>query len=397
MKTVVLAAVSFALLAATPALLLSLALLSHGRGRPDVVGDALVAAYLVVVSSSLATVGFVIPTALSATWRALPVSRAVLLAAAPGLVAPVASLFIAALTAPALLPLFRSVPWLATTLFHGAPGIVLGVTALVVARAWGAVRPHGGTNRPLAMVAVALALLLAQPVLAPAAEIKLWGARAIATVLAEIGPEFERTTGHTLVVTSDLPPAFARRADAGDSFDVFASGSGPVEEWIKTGRLVAEKPTDIARSGIGVEVRAGARKPDISTVDAFRRALLDARSIAFLRVGSGLHVASVLERLGIAEAVKSKVTRPESDIVSELVARGEVELGMVVITQILTTPGVELVGPLPAEIQSYVVFKGGVSARSKVPEAARQLLTFLTGPTAAPVIKAQGMEPPPWR
>ena len=104
-------------------------------------------------------------------------------------------------------------------------------------------------------------------------------------------------------------------------------------------------------------------------------------------------MASVLERLGIAEAVKSKVTRPESDIVSELVAKGEVELGMVVITQILTTPGVDLVGPLPPEIQSYVVFTAGISATSKVPDAARQLMKFLIGPEAIPVIRAQGMEP----
>ena len=104
-------------------------------------------------------------------------------------------------------------------------------------------------------------------------------------------------------------------------------------------------------------------------------------------------MAGLLERLGIAEAIKSKVTRPETDIVSELVAKGEVELGMVVITQILTTPGVDLVGPLPPEIQSYVVFSAGVSTNSKVPDAAKQLMRLLIGPKAIPVIKAQGMEP----
>lgn len=104
-------------------------------------------------------------------------------------------------------------------------------------------------------------------------------------------------------------------------------------------------------------------------------------------------MAGLLERLGIAEAIKSKVTRPEYDIVSQLVAKGEVELGMVVTTQILTTPGVELVGPLPPEIQSYVVFTAGISANSKAPDAARDLIKFLTGPIAIPVIKAQGMEP----
>jgi molybdate transport system substrate-binding protein len=228
---------------------------------------------------------------------------------------------------------------------------------------------------------------------ANAPEIKVWTARAIATVLAEVGPQFERTTGYKLAISSDLPGAFARRANAGEPFDILISGSAPVDEWIKEGKIIAGTRADIARSGIGVEVRAGARKPDVSSVEAFKRALLEANSIAYLKVGSGVYLAGMLERLGIAEAIKSKVTRPESDIVSELVAKGEVELGMVVITQILTTPGVELVGPLPPEIQSYITFTAGISANSKAPEAAGRLIKFLTGPAATPVIKAQGMEP----
>jgi molybdate transport system substrate-binding protein len=243
------------------------------------------------------------------------------------------------------------------------------------------------------MAAIALTFILAQPISAKAAEIRVWAARAIATVLAEIGPQFERATGHKLIISSDLPPAFARRANAGEPFDILISGSSPVDEWIKDGKLIAETRTEIARSGIGVEVRAGARKPDISSVEAFKRALLDAKSIAYLRVGSGIYVNGLLERLGIAEAIKSKVTRPESDIVSELVATGKVELGLVVITQILTTAGVDLVGPLPPEVQSYVVFTAGVSAKSTAPDAAKQLIKFLTGPRAIPVIRAQGMEP----
>ena len=242
-------------------------------------------------------------------------------------------------------------------------------------------------------LAISLALGLTQPGAANGDEIKVWAARAIATVLTEIGPQFERATGHRLSISSDLPDAFRRRATAGERFDVLITGSDPVDEWIRDGRIAGETRANIARSGIGVEVRAGARKPDISSVDAFKRALLDARSIAYLRIGSGAYVATLLERLGIAEAVASKVTRPESDIVSELVARGDVELGVVVITQILTTPGVDLVGPLPAEVQSYIVFTAGISANAQAPDAARQLITFLTGPTAAAVMKAQGMEP----
>lgn len=248
-------------------------------------------------------------------------------------------------------------------------------------------------NRTLSTLAVALTLILGLSDVAYAAEIKVWAARAIATVLTEIGPQFERTTGHKLIISSDLPPAFQRRANAGEQFDILISGSAPVDQWIKDGKIIAETRTDIARSLIGVEVRRGAPKPDISSVAAFKRTLLNAKSIAYLRVGSGIYVDGLIERLGIAEAIKSKVTRPESDIVSELVAKGEVELGIVVITQILTSDGVDFVGPLPAEIQSYVVFTAGISADSKVQDAARQLIIFLTGSTAIPVIKRQGMEP----
>jgi len=243
------------------------------------------------------------------------------------------------------------------------------------------------------VVTVALAAVFANPSGAQADEIRVWTARAIATVLAEVGGEFERATGHTLIVTSDLPPAFLRRLNADEPFDLFISGSAPVDEWIRNGKIVAETRTDLARSGIGVEVRAGSRKPDISTVEAFKRALLNARSIAYLRVGSGVYLEGLLERLGISKALESKVVRPESDIVSELVAKGEVELGMTVVTQILTTPGVDFVGPLPPELQSYVTFVAGISSRSKAPAATRDLIQFLTGPRARAVMKAQGMEP----
>lgn len=248
-------------------------------------------------------------------------------------------------------------------------------------------------NRLISTAALTILFSVAQPVAAHADEIQVWAARAIATVLAEIGPDFERTTGHRFQISSDLSSAFERRAMEGEPFDIVITGSPSIDQLIKTGKVVGETRADIARSGIGVEVRTGARKPEIGTVEDFKRALLEAKSIAYLRVGSGLYLAGLFERLGIAEAIKSKVTRPDSDIVSELVAMGEVELGLVVITQILTTRGVELVGPLPPEIQSYVTFTGAVSRDAKAPDAARQLMSVLAGPTAIPVIRAQGMEP----
>lgn len=238
-----------------------------------------------------------------------------------------------------------------------------------------------------------LTFMVAQPVNATAAEIRVWTARALATVLKEIGPEFERTTGHKIVITSDRSTGFTRRANAGEQFDLVISASAPVDEWIKAGKIISETRTDIARSGIGVAVRAGAREPDISSVEAFKRALLEAKSIAYLKVGSGIYMADLIKRLGLADVVGPKVTRPDSDIVCELVAKGEIELGIVVTTQILTSDGVDFVGPLPNEIQSYLMFTSGVSTNSKVSDAAKQLIKFLTGPAARRVIKSQGMDP----
>jgi molybdate transport system substrate-binding protein len=171
------------------------------------------------------------------------------------------------------------------------------------------------------------------------------------------------------------------------------STAGPIDALLREGELIEDTRATFAKSGIGVEVRKGARKPDISSVEAFKRAVLDAKSIAYLQIGSGLYLQGLFERMGIAASIKPKVTRPETDIVSELVAKGEIELGMVVSTQILTTPGVDFVGPLPQEIQHYIVFVGAVSTDSKAPDAARELLRFLASPRALAVIKAQGMEP----
>ena len=229
---------------------------------------------------------------------------------------------------------------------------------------------------------------------AEAAEIKVFTTRAIMTVLEKVAPEFERTTGHELNLTTDIAIRMVRRIQAGEPFDLLVASPSQIDALVKEGKIAAETRANLTRSGIGVQVRAGATKPDIGSVEAFKRAVLNAKSIGYLKEGqSGVYLATLLERLGIAEAIASKVTRPETDIVSELVAKGEIELGMVVITQIMTTPGVELVGPLPLEIQSYITFSAGVSTTAKAPDAARDLLKFLRGPVALPIITSQGMEP----
>lgn len=226
------------------------------------------------------------------------------------------------------------------------------------------------------------------------AELRVFTTRSIATVLDKIGGDFERRTGRRLVVTTDVAIRMVRRIDAGEPFDLLVAAPAQIDELIKAGKIIPDSRDVIARSGIGVAVREGAERPDVSSVDAFKRALLGARSIAYLKEGqSGVYVAGVLDRLGIADAIRAKLTLPDTDIVSELVRRGEIDLGIVVITQILTTPGVALAGSLPPEIQSYIQFVGGISSDSKSVNAARELMAFLKSPSAVAIIRSQGMEP----
>jgi molybdate transport system substrate-binding protein len=225
---------------------------------------------------------------------------------------------------------------------------------------------------------------------ARSAEVKVFTSRAIWTVLGKIGPEFEKTTGHKLNVITGLSSEFVQRINAGEAFDVVAAPPTALDSLIKSGKVAADSKTTLARSAYGVGVRAGATKPDMSSVEAFKQALSNAKSITYLPVPG---VPQMIERLGLKDAIASKITVPNTDISSELVAKGEIELCIVSITAILTTPGVELAGPLPPELQFYTAFGGALSATPKSPDAARELLAFLKGPTAISVMKAQGMEP----
>jgi molybdate transport system substrate-binding protein len=243
-------------------------------------------------------------------------------------------------------------------------------------------------------VAVCLLLLaLIEITDARAADLKIFSSRAVATVLGKVGPTFEASSGYKLNVIVDLTPTLDRRVRAGEQVDVIVALPPLIDNLIKEGRAIADTRTNLVRSGLGLEIPAGAIKPDIRTVDAFKRTLLSLKSIGYLKTPAGLHLDQEFARLGIADAIRAKAVRPDTDIVSQLVAKGEIEAGMVVITQILTTPGVELVGPLPNELQYYVAFVGAVSTTSTVPGPARDLLKFLTGPVAIPIIKSQGMEP----
>lgn len=224
--------------------------------------------------------------------------------------------------------------------------------------------------------------------------LRVFTTRAIRTVLGQVGPEFERSNRYRLDITTDIAAPMVRRVRSGEPFDVLVAAPDQIDALASDGLIMPGTRVDLARSGIGVAVRKGATLPDVSSVDAFKRTLLNARSIAYLKEGqSGVYLARLLEDLSIAAAIEPRVVRPDGDIVSELVARGDVEIGMVVVTQILTTPGVTLVGPLPEAIQNYVVFSAGISSRSQAAAAAKDLLVFLASPAARAVMRTQGLQP----
>ncbi|HEY4821838.1 MAG TPA: substrate-binding domain-containing protein [Xanthobacteraceae bacterium] len=242
-------------------------------------------------------------------------------------------------------------------------------------------------------LAAGLACLAAHAGAAQAAELKIFGSRVTKMVIGDIGAGFEQATGHRLDVVTDVAAVMKRRIEQGEAFDVAVLVDFQTDGLIKSGKLAADTRANVMKSGIGVAVRRGAPKPDISTVDAFRRTLLAAKSITYLKEGaSTLHLDRVFAQLGIADALKPKTIQP-TEAVSEMVASGEAELGIIVIPNILSVPGAELVGPLPPEIQSYIVFTAAVSAQSPNQQAARDVIKLLTGAAAVQSIKAKGMEP----
>jgi molybdate transport system substrate-binding protein len=245
------------------------------------------------------------------------------------------------------------------------------------------------TRRSMFVVCLVFASMLLHST-ARAAELRVFASRAVWTVLTAIGPEFEKNSGHKLNTTTGLSVEFVRRINSGEAFDVIAAPPASLAGLIIGGKILPNSPIGIARSGYGVVVRAGARKPDIGSVESFKHTLLNAKSITYLPVPG---VPQLMEKLGLKEAIASKVTIPNDDISAELVAKGEVELAIVAATQAFTTPGVELAGLLPAEIQIFTDFGGAISTASARPDAARGLLNFLTGPKAKETIRAQGMEP----
>jgi len=252
-------------------------------------------------------------------------------------------------------------------------------------------------KRPLfAAARVAVTLLLGAGASVQAADIRCACAEAVRPILAELGPRFEQATGHKLVIAYGLAPVVMKRIESGDEFDLAIINPPQVDALVTQGKIAQAGRANLVRAGVGVAVRAGASKPDIGSVAAFKQALLDAESVVYPLEGtSGAHFMGVLNRLEITEQMKPKLRPSTAGAGFAMVARGEVEMMVTIIPQLLANAGIELAGPVPAELQTWIGLAAGVGAAAKEPDAAKALIAFLTTPAAMSVMKAKGWAPIP--
>jgi molybdate transport system substrate-binding protein len=246
------------------------------------------------------------------------------------------------------------------------------------------------------VAAVALAVMsVLSPGVAGAAELTVLAGMGVVSGVRDVALAFERATGHKVIVSFEAGPSLMQKVTSNTPADLVTHYPEVIDDLIKQGRVVGNR-VDFARAGVGIAVKAGAPKPDISTPEAFKRAMLAAESIAYSRTGaSGIIAAKLMERLGLAEQLKTKTKLVDGVPVAEVVAKGEAEIGMQQINVILPVAGADYVGPLPVELQGYVDFAVGVLAISKERDAAQELVKFMSSPEAAPLIRKSGMEPPP--
>jgi molybdate transport system substrate-binding protein len=248
------------------------------------------------------------------------------------------------------------------------------------------------TRGLVAVAAMATGLALAPR--AEAAEIKVLTAGAYKQVIVDVAPQFEKQTGHKLVIQNDTVGALVKRIDGGEAFDVVVVTPAALDNLMKKGKLADGVRAVLARVGVGVMVKDGAPKPDVSSVEAFKKAVLDAKTVAYIDPASGgssgIYVDRLLQKLGIAEQARLK----KGGHVSDYVLSGEAELGIHQISEIVTVKGVTLVGPLPAEIQNFTTYAGGLGAAARDAEAAKALIRFLASGATMPVLKSRGMDAP---
>jgi molybdate transport system substrate-binding protein len=209
----------------------------------------------------------------------------------------------------------------------------------------------------------------------------------------ELVPQFERATGHRVTTTWAGTVDIMKRMAAGETYDLVIISSESLDELTRLGKIVPGSRVDMARSGIGIAVRKGAPRPDVSSAEALKRALLAAKTVGYSTGPSGVYLSGLFERMGIADAVKAKTRRaPSGTMIGSIIASGEAEIGFQQVSELVHIEGIDYIGPLPAEVQNVTVFSIGLDARAKEPAAAKALGQFLTAPAALPVIRKHGLE-----
>ena len=230
-------------------------------------------------------------------------------------------------------------------------------------------------------------------------EIKVMTSGAFTAAYRELIPQFERATANKVVTSygasmGNAPDSIPMRLERGEAADIVILARPALDELVNQGKVLSGSRVDLVRSSIGMAVRAGAPKPDISTVEALRRTLLQAKSIAYSASASGVYLSQeMFQRLGIADQILEKCKRIANEPVGAVVARGDAEIGFQQISELLPVPGIDYLGPLPPEVQKFTVFSAGVGVGAKQPDAARALIKYLASPAAVPAIKKSGLEP----
>ena len=237
-------------------------------------------------------------------------------------------------------------------------------------------------------------MLAAASGLCYADEVKLIAANAVKESVTEVIAAFEKASGHKVHATWSGTDAIAKRVGSGEIFDVVIIAGPNIDKLAQEGKIVQGSRTDFAKSGVGVAVRSGLAKPDISSSDALKRALLGARSVAYSSGPSGAYVVDLLKKLGVSEQIKDRVKQPASGVpVGELIAKGEADIGFQQVSELMNFKGIDFLGPLPAEIQNFTIYSAGLHAAAPYREAAKAFMKLLTSAESAPGIRKSGMDP----
>ncbi len=259
-------------------------------------------------------------------------------------------------------------------------------------------RPFHRFTRRLALI-TALGLALGASLAAHAADIRVVTSGGFSAAYDELVPLYEQATGHKVITTrgasiGNAPDSIPSRMARGEQFDIVILADAGLDAQVKQGKVVAGSRVDLARSIIGMSVRKGTPKPDISTVAALKQTLLNAKSIAYSASASGTYLSNELfPKLGVADQIKGKATKIFSERVGAVVARGDAEIGFQQVSELLPFKELDFVGPLPDEVQQTIFFSAGIATGAREPEAAKHLIQFLASPAAAAIVRSTGMDP----